>query len=95
MLASLSLPSLESRRTIAKLKLFHDIINENKNISKNMIPKRQRCKDVRFQPIYASLKSYANSYFPQVVSLWNKIPASTANITDLKDFRKNLNKLDI
>ena len=87
MLKLLSLNTLQERRNKAKMKMFYDIINGNKFVSESIIPKRQRCLDVRFKPIHVSIKSYQSSFFPSSIDIWNKIPRSIVNIDDVKKFK--------
>ena len=86
MLKLLSLNTLQERRNKAKMKMFYDIINGNKFVSESIIPKRQRCLDVRFKPIRASILSSS-------IDIWNKIPRSIVNIDDVKKFKSEIDNL--
>jgi len=95
MLKSLSLKTLEQRRKSSKIKMLFDIIQGVKIINESIIPKRQRCKDVRFQPIHGSIKAYKNSFFPNCVEIWNQIPRELVNLNlnEVKKFKMKIDKL--
>ena len=92
MISDLGLTTLESRRKAAciGIKMLFDIINRNKYVSESTIPKRQRCRNIRFQPIHAALMSYQNSFFPATIHFWNKLPLNIINSANLSDFRHEL-----
>jgi len=58
MLSALSLQPLESRRRAKKVKIPNEIAYHKKLVNANAIPGRQRCKDLRYQPTFASIKSF-------------------------------------
>ena len=92
MISNLRLASLESRRNAACIKMLFNIMNRNKYIHESCIPKRQRCSNIRFQPIYAALKSYEHSFFPSSIKLWNRLPLNIVNSVSPNDFKDELNK---
>ena len=93
---SLKIRTLEDRRKLASLKMFHEIIYKTNYVNIEIIPnKRQRCSSIKFQPLYGRIKSYTYSFFPKTVSLWNELPAEVRKIEDLKVFNNEINKFFI
>ena len=90
---SLKLRTLDDRRKLASLKMFHEIIHKTKHVNTEIIPKRQRCLSIKFQPIFGRIKSYAYSFFPKTVSLWNSLPAEIRLLEELKAFNNEIDKL--
>ena len=87
---SLNMKTLEHRRKTSQIKMFHELIHGTKQISKDTIPKRQRCKAVKFVPMLGCIKSYTNSFFPQTVKLWNSLPQDITKIEDKSTFNEKL-----
>ena len=56
----LEISTLESRRSSARLKMMFDLLYKNKHINTNCLPSRQRCLNVKFKPIFCSIKAYEN-----------------------------------
>ena len=83
------LKTLQERRSIAKLKMLHEIVYKTKHV--DHIPNRQRCSNVKFQPILGRIKLYSSSFFPSTVRLWNTINNSIANIQDKEKFIESIN----
>ena len=88
--ASLCMKKLENRRYIAQLKMMRDLITGEKQICKKLLPVRQRCTDVRFKPIYGSLKSHTASFSPHVIGMWNELPIETVNQVDKGKFLNDI-----
>ena len=63
--------------------MLHEIYYSTKQVNKAMIPTKQRCVNVKFNPIQGRIKIYANSFVPSTVELWNKLPTNLANTKDL------------
>ena len=92
---SLGMKTLETRRTIAQLKTFHELIHFTKHVEKEILPKRQRCLDIKFKPLYGCIKSYSQSFFPHVVKLWNSLPRNIINMKNKIGFNKEIEKFFI
>ena len=43
---SLGMKALETRRSVAQLKIFHDLIDNRKQVCEDILPVRQRCIDI-------------------------------------------------
>ena len=82
--------TLETRRSVAQLKIFHDLIDNIKQVRKDILPVRQRCIGIKFKPLFGIIKSYSLSFFPQVVRLWNSLPKDITNIQDKTNFSKKV-----
>ena len=51
---------------------------------------RQRCADVRFQPIHGALQVYSNSFYPHTIREWNMLPVDIVNSDSLDVFKNKL-----
>ena len=87
------LETLNERRCKARVKMLHEIYYSTKQVNKAMIPTKQRCVNVKFNPIQGRIKIYANSFVPSTVELWNKLPTNLANTKDLNEFKKEMNRV--
>ena len=92
---SLKMETLECRRYKAKLNMLNDIVAGRKFIDPNIHPTRQRCTNVKYQPIQGRILSYSNSYFPSVVKCWNKLPSKVANLDNENEFRKAILEISL
>ena len=72
---SLGMKTLDTRVSVAQLKMFHNLIDNTKQVRKDIPPVYQRCIDIKFKLLFGIIKSS----FPQVVGLRNILP---------KDFTK-------
>jgi len=90
---SLQLETLECRRSKAKLKMFFYIMNNTKHVKPDIRPTRQRCRTVKYKPVFGRIKAYANSYFPTVVNSWNLLPTNIANIENENEFKLAIEKM--
>ena len=91
MMESLSLSTLFQRRQASKMKMLYGINNGTKFVSQP--PARQRCRDVRYKPLYSSIKAYTNSFYPSAIATWNKLPRVLVNLDNENDFKRGI--LDI
>lgn len=92
---SANIDTLEKRRTINRLKIFHNLHYGLKYVDKSILPTRQRCKNIKFQQMLGSIKSYTMSFFPCVVKLWNSLPNHVTSIEDCNLFTNEISVLDI
>ena len=91
----LKMETLECRRSKTKLNMLNDIVSGRKFIDPNIHPTRQRCTNVKYQPIQGRILSYSNSYFPSVVKCWNKLPSKVANLDNENEFRKAILEISL
>ena len=70
--------------------MFHDFINNTKQVCKDILPVVQHCIDIKFKPLFGIFKSCALYVFPQVVRLWNSLPKDITNTEDKTNFSKKL-----
>ena len=84
------LQTLQMRRRNNSLKMLFELYNGNKFLKPDMIPVRQRCIDVRFKPVYGAVQAYSNSFFPNTIQEWNRLPSNIANTKNLENFKKLL-----
>ena len=87
---SLGMKTLNTRRSVAQLKTFHDLIDNTNQVCKDILPVCQRCIDIKFKPLFGIIKSYTLSFFPQVVRLWKSLPKDITNIQDKTNFSKQV-----
>ena len=90
---SLKLKTLDDRRKLASLKMLHELVYKTKYVNTDIIPKRQRCLSIKFQPLFGRIKSYVHSFFPKTVNLWNELPIEVRAIDDLTVFNREIDKL--
>ena len=88
------LSTLESRRESSRLKMFYDLFYKKKHVSIECMPTRQRCLNLKFNPIRGSIKSFENSFFPDVVKCWNNLKPSTLNETNENQFLNKIRELE-
>ena len=53
-----NLNTLEKRRKINRLKLFHNLFYGVKFVEKLIFPVRQRCKNIKFKQLLGSIQAY-------------------------------------
>ena len=78
----LEISTLESRRSSARLKMMFDLLYKNKHINTNCLLSRQRWLNVKFKPIFSSIKAYENFFLPQVIKMWNNLTTKISNETN-------------
>ena len=78
MLRELEWSTLEQRRNQASLTMLHKIHNKQVNVDYCHLTTTQNNK---FLIPHSKTKHYMNSFFPQAIQLWNKLP------TEIKDAR--------
>ena len=47
----LGMKTLETRRSVAQLKMFHNLIHNTKQVHKDILPACQPCSDIKFKPL--------------------------------------------
>ena len=77
--------TLETRQSVAQLKIFHDLIEKIKLVPKGILPVCQRCSDIKFKPLLGINQSYT-FVFPQVIRLWKSLPKDITSIQDKINF---------
>ena len=78
--------TLDTKRSVAQLKMFHNFIDNTKQVCKDIPPVCQCCIDIKFKLLFGIIKSF----FPQVVGLQNILPKDFTNIPDKTNFSKNV-----
>ena len=89
MMESLEWPSLQSRRTNAKLIMFYNIVDVD--IDDNILVP-VTCHYIRghlMQP-YTRVDTYKCSYMPSSIKLWNTLPGDVINQNSVENFQANL-----
>ena len=77
MLLLLGLPSLQSRRSLAKLTIMYKIINGHSHIPSNSwILNYHDSRDGYFTQLQCRTDSYKFLFFPSTIKLWNSLPPS-------------------
>ena len=87
---SVGMKTLNTRRSVAQLKMFHDLIDNTNQVCKGILPVCQRCIDIKFKPLFGAIKSYTLSFLPQVVRLWKSLPKDITNIQNKTNFSKQV-----
>ena len=57
-----------------------------------IIPTRQCCTNIKFQPLVGRVKVYSSSFFPKTVRKWNELPANLTAIDYLDLLKKSTDK---
>ena len=83
---SLGIKTLEARRSVAQPNMFHNLIDNTKQVRKDILPVHQRCIDIKYKTLFGIIKPYNLSFFPQVVRLWWRLPKDITNIQDKTNF---------
>ena len=87
MLLLLGLPSLQSRRKLAKLTIMYKIINGHLYIPSNsLIPNIRDSRDGYFTQLPCQTDSYKFSFFPSTIKLWNSLCPYIINSPTLTQF---------
>ena len=91
MLAELNLPTLEERRTRAKLQLFYKIIYHLVSIPDNCLtPIPPSLRSGYFKQLLTNVDSFKFSFFPSTIKLWNLLPRNITNSATYTNFCKEL-----
>ena len=89
MLTALDLPTLQSRRTRAKLIMMYKIINDLVNIPTNyFISPYPPLRRGYYKQLFTRIDSYKFSFIPSVIKLWNSLPPYMINSPTLDQFYK-------
>lgn len=95
----LAFQSLEDRRVIALLCLFHRYIYSNKfhclPLHAPMRTSRRIHNALSFARIHGLTKAFNSSPLPRAIAHWNSLPDHIASISNRETFRDNLNSLRI
>ena len=87
-LNKLSLPTLEKRRKISSLTMFHKIYHRKVRI--NFPTYIKPTLRNRFSIPYSRLNAHKSSFFPRTARLWNDLPPDLSSCPDLEAFRAGL-----
>ena len=90
--------SLSDRRKISKLTLFYKITqNGSPSYLFRCLPPPSdpqaynlRGRNTSIKPIKCRLVAYKGSFFPDCISIWNKLPNSTKNAVNIVSFKKEI-----
>ena len=97
MLKELQWETLEERRRKARLTMFYKILLCIVAIPLPVVvvqkPRPRPGYPHQFMIPYCRTEAYKNSFFPNTISHWNKLPPSTASQTSLSLFQADLKKL--
>ena len=98
MLVHLQWETLEARRCKLQLTMFYKIVNNIVDIDKTLYltltPTKTRAShSKKYRLIPTTRDCFKYSFFPQIYTLWNKLPASTAEASDLVLFKQGLPNL--
>ena len=85
MVKSLNLQTLENRWKINRLSSLYQLYHGHKFMPTQTI-NRQRCNDLRFQPIYGAILRYSYSFYPFTIKEWNLLQANVVNSEALDIF---------
>ena len=88
MLNKLSLPTLEKRRKISSLTMFHKIYHRKVRI--NFPTYIKPTLRNRFSIPYSRTNAHKSSFFPRTERLWNDLPPDLSSCPDLEAFRAGL-----
>ena len=100
MIDDLKWESLESRRQKLQLTLFFKIVNDLVDIPAaeylTAAPSRLRSNHkLKFRHLAARSDTFKHSFFPRTIPVWNSLPASVAEASDLAAFKQRLQSLAI
>ena len=91
MLTSLNLPSLQARRTQAKLNIFYKIINGHLDVpTDDLTPKLSSLRNGYYYQPMTLIDAYKFAFFPSTIKLWNQLPANVINSPTPNQFCNNL-----
>ena len=88
MLNKLSLPTLEKRRKISSLTMFHKIYHRKVRI--NFPTYIKPTLRNRFSIPCSRINAHKSSFFPRTARLWNDLPPDLSSCPDLEAFRAAL-----
>lgn len=90
----ISLPDLDSRRSVALLCLFHKYFYNSWSSRLSLeIPSRTSSRlhnHLSFRRIFGRTQSFNNSALPRAIALWNNLPNDIVSIKDSAKFREQL-----
>ena len=89
MVKDLQLQTLQARRQLNRLSTLYQFNHGIKFMPPGTINK-QRCTNLRFQPIQGAILCYTYSFYPLSINEWNKLPANIVNTSSLDIFKVNL-----
>ena len=95
MLSKLEWPSLDGRRTLSRMSMFHRVVYGSVDIEREsyLVPMTRTSRNgnsKRFLRPHTNCNQHANSFFPWGIRLWNELPGSITDIEDLENFKVEL-----
>ena len=92
MLDKLEWPSLEGRRILSRLVMFHQVVYESIEIERDIyltpLPRSSRSGNSRlFLRPHSNCNPHVNSFFPWAIKHWNKLPGNIVDIEDSFKFK--------
>ena len=95
MLNELEWPSLEGRRTLSRMSMFHRVVYGAVDIENEpyLIPMARTSRNgnsKRFLRPHSNCNQHANSFFPWGINYWNKLPGALVDIKDSTKFKGEL-----
>ena len=92
MLSDLNLPTLQDRRSRAKVQMMYKIIHHLVAIPVDCLtPTPSYLRSGHFNQLHTNVDSFKFSFFPSTIKLWNQLPT---NITDSATYTKFCKELD-
>ena len=92
MLSDLNLPTLQDRRSRAKVQMMYKIIHHLVAIPVDCLtPTPSYLRSGHFNQLHTNIDSFKFSFFPSTIKLWNQLPT---NITDSATYTKFCEELD-
>ena len=94
-LNELGWPSLEGRRTLSRMSMFHRVVYGAVDIEREpyLIPMARTSRNSnskRFLRPHSNCNQHANSFFPWGINYWNKLPGPLVDIKDSTKFKGEL-----
>ena len=85
MLSGLEWPSLEGRRTLSRVSIFHRVVYGAVDIEREpylilMAQASRNGNSKRFLRPHSNCNQHANSFFPWGINYWNKLPGALIDI---------------
>ena len=95
MLSRLGWPSLEGRRTLSRMSMFHRVVYRSVDIEREsyLVPMARTSRNgntKRFLRPHSNCNQHANSFFPWGIRFWNELPGSITDIESLEKFKVEL-----
>ena len=95
MLADLNWQSLEERRIINDVRMFHKInfsvVNMSFPAEINLgFQETRRSHDYKFMPLSSSVNAYKYSFFPRTIPVWNGLPFSVIRASPISHFKASI-----